>query len=119
MADDSKDRIDIETERFRIRHAFWLSVFGLGLAAILTVFLVRFADKVSNTAEVVSIVGLFTSVTGTLVGAFFGLQIGQAGAEHERRNREAAEENRQKAEEITRRALAHLPPEKAKEVLSE
>jgi hypothetical protein len=45
MPDDSTNKIDIETEteRLRLRHAFWLSVFGLGLAAVLTVFLVRFA----------------------------------------------------------------------------
>jgi len=67
---------------------------------------------------VVAIVGLFTSVTGTLVGAFFGMQIGTAGAEHERRNRQSAEEGRQRAEELARRALAHLPADKAKEVLT-
>ena len=118
MMDGSKEKINIETETLRMRHAFRLSIFGIGLAAILTVFLVRFADKVSNTAEVVSIVGLFTSVTGTLVGAFFGMQIGQAGAEHERRNRQMAEEGRQKAEETLRRALPHVPAEKVKDVLS-
>jgi len=73
---------------------------------------------VKSHAEVVAIVGLFTSVTGTLVGAFFGLQFGAAGAEHERRNRQAAEESRQRAEEVTRMALAHLDPDTAKEVLS-
>jgi len=45
---------------------------------------------------------LALSVTGTLVGAFFGLQIGQAGAEHERRNRQMAEQSRQRAEEVAR-----------------
>ena len=119
MADDSTDKIDIATERSRIRHAFWLSISGLVLAAMLTVFLVCFTKiKLEKSAEVVAIVGLFTSVTGTLVGAFFGLQIGQAGAEHERRNRQIAEQSRQRAEEVTRRALAHLPPDTAKEVLS-
>jgi uncharacterized membrane protein len=119
MADDSTDKIDIATERSRIRHAFWLSISGLVLAAVLTVFLVWFTKiQLEKSAEVVAIVGLFTSVTGTLVGAFFGLQIGQAGAEHERRNRQIAEQSRQRAEEVTRRALAHLPPDTAKEVLS-
>lgn len=119
MADDSNDNIGIKTEQMRIRHAFLLSVFGLGLAAALTVFLVvATKTKVETSAEVVAIVGLFTSVTGTLVGAFFGMQIGAAGAEHERRNRQSAEDNRQRAEELTRRALAHLPPDAAKEVLS-
>ena len=74
--------------------------------------------KVETSAEVVAIIGLFTSVTGTLVGSFFGMQIGAAGAEHERRNRQSAEESRQRAEEVTRIALAHLNPDKAKEVLS-
>jgi hypothetical protein len=117
MAGDSTDKID--TERLRILHAFWLSLFGLGLAAVLTIFLVAYTGtKVSSSAEVVAIVGLFTSVTGTLVGAFFGLQIGAVGAEHERQSREAAEVSRQKAEEVTRIALAHLHPDKAKEVLN-
>lgn len=119
MGDDSNFKSSIDTERLRVRHAFLLSVFGLGLAAGLTVFLVMATKtKVETSSEVVAIVGLFTSVTGTLVGAFFGMHIGAAGAEHERRIRQSAEENRQKAEEITRRALAHMPPETAKEVLS-
>src|SRR5215469_13043797 len=119
MVDNSNDRIGSETEKLRIRHAFLLSVFGLGLAAALTVFLVvATKTKVEASAEVVAIVGLFTSVTGTLVGAFFGMQIGQAGAEHERRNRQMAEESRQKAEETLRRALPHVPAEKMKDVLS-
>jgi hypothetical protein len=117
MANHSTDKID--TERLRLHHAFWLSLVGLGLAAVMAVFLVWFAGtKVDEPAEVVAIVGLFTSVTGTLVGAFFGLQIGAAGAEHERRSRRTAEESRQKAEEVTRRALAHLNPDTAKDVLS-
>jgi hypothetical protein len=122
MPDQSTIKVDIETEteRLRIRHAFWLSIFGLGLAAALTVFLVYFTEtEVKTPAEVVGIVGLFTSVTGTLVGAFFGLQIGAAGAEDERRNRQIAEDSRAKAEQVTRRALAHLNPDTAKAVLSD
>ncbi len=117
MAKNTTDKID--NERLRIHHAFWLSIFGLGLAAALAVFLVAKAGtKIDTSAEVVAIVGLFTSVTGTLVGAFFGLQIGAAGAEHERRGRQKAEESRQRAEEATRIALAHLNPDTAKEVVS-
>jgi hypothetical protein len=79
MASNSTDKID--NERLRVHHAFWLSIFGLALAAALAVFLViKASTKVDSSAEVVAIVGLFTSVTGTLVGAFFGLQIGAAGA---------------------------------------
>jgi vacuolar-type H+-ATPase subunit I/STV1 len=107
-----------DNERLRIQHAFWLSIIGLTLAAALAVLLVRRQEmKVSTSAEVAAIVGLFTSVTGTLVGAFFGLQIGAAGAEHERRSRQRAEESRQRAEQLTRRALAHLHPDVAKGIV--
>jgi hypothetical protein len=119
MDEHSTDKLDIDTERSRIRHAFWLSIFGLAPAAGLTIFLVHHPRTPAKSPEaVVAIVGLFTSVTGTLVGAFFGLQIGQAGAEHERRNRQMAEESRQRAEEVARMALAHLGPDMAKQVLS-
>jgi hypothetical protein len=118
MAGDSTDKMD--TERLRIYHAFWLSLFGLILAAGLTVFLIFRAKKemMDEPTEVVAIIGLFTSVTGTLVGALVGHQIGAAGAERERRSRETADESRVKAEKMTRVALAHMNPDKAKEVLN-
>ena len=79
-------------------------------AAAVGIFLVIYGEaKMNTSAEVIGIVGLFTSVTGTLVGAFFGLQVGSAGVEHDR-------SNRRKAEEIARMALAHLHPDVAKEL---
>ncbi len=68
---------DPATEKLRINKAFWLSIVGLGLAAALVgVLLLAGWDTAS---DITSVVGLFTSVLGTLVGAFFGLQIGSAG----------------------------------------
>src|SRR5262245_51751197 len=69
------------TENVRIRYAFWLAVFGLGVAALLVMFLVW--KGWSQASDVVAVVGLFTSVLGTLVGAFFGLQVGAAGRDKE------------------------------------
>jgi vacuolar-type H+-ATPase subunit I/STV1 len=66
-------------EIYRIQKAFWLAVFGLFLAALLVLILLLFGIKTSS--DIVAIVGLFTSVLGTLVGAFFGLQVGYAGNE--------------------------------------
>lgn len=66
-------------ETLRIKKAFWLSIFGLSLVAVLVIVLLAFGLRASS--EIVAIVGLFTSVLGTLVGAFFGLQIGSAGKE--------------------------------------
>jgi hypothetical protein len=68
---------DNATEKFRIQKAFQLSVFGLALAAALVCALLFAGWK--GAADVTAVVGLFTSVLGTLVGAFFGLQIGSAG----------------------------------------
>ena len=119
MLKDSIADKSTDNERLRIHHAFWLSIFGLALAALLAVFLVAWTGtKVATSSEVVAIVGLFTSVTGTLVGAFFGLQIGAVGAEHERRSRHEADEGRHRAEEVTKIALAHLQPDTAKEILN-
>ena len=63
-------------ETLRITKAFQLAVFGLGLAAALVVALL--IAGWTDASGVASVVGLFTSVLGTLVGAFFGLQIGSA-----------------------------------------
>lgn len=70
---------DSEVEKLRITKAFWLSVIGLTLAALLVVLLPNLGFN--KATDITSIVGLFTSVLGTLVGAFFGLQIGSAGKE--------------------------------------
>lgn len=72
-------KTDPKTEQLRINRAFWLSVYGLGLAAVLAGVL--FFGGMSDASDITSVVGLFTSVLGTLVGAFFGLQIGSAGRE--------------------------------------
>jgi hypothetical protein len=66
-----------QTERLRINRAFYLSVFGLSLAALLVVILILAGGR--SASDITSIVGLFTSVLGTIVGAFFGLQIGSSG----------------------------------------
>jgi hypothetical protein len=64
-------------EKFRITKAYWLSIIGLGIAAALVIALLIAGWQASE--DIVAVVGLFTSVLGTLVGAFFGLQIGSAG----------------------------------------
>ena len=68
---------DREVEKLRINKAFYLAVFGLLLAAALVVVLLVAGWKTAS--DITGVVGLFTSILGTLVGAFFGLQIGSAG----------------------------------------
>ena len=94
MAETDKPKVNSEVEKLRILKAFWLSVIGLSLAALLVVILLVYGFN--KASEITSVVGLFTSVLGTLVGAFFGLQIGTAG-------KEKAE---QRADEAQKRANA-------------
>ena len=108
---------DPTTEHMRIRYAFWLAVFGMGLAAVLVVFLVL-QGGYKAASDVVAIVGLFTSVLGTLVGAFFGLQVGSAGREKDQQAAREATQDARRAESLTQRALAMMPPEHARMVLA-
>jgi len=81
-----------EVEKLRIQKAFWLSIGGLFLAAVLVVFLVLSGGfKAATAPDITSIVGLFTTTLGTLVGAFFGLQIGSAGKEAAEKRAEDAQ----------------------------
>jgi|WetSurSiteA1Bulk_404760.scaffolds.fasta_scaffold41063_2 hypothetical protein len=77
-------------EKLRINRAFQLSLTGILLAVGLIVFLV--CKNWGGAADITAVVGLFTSVLGTLVGAFFGLQIGSEG----RANAEARADKAQK-----------------------
>ncbi|OON68212.1 hypothetical protein [Hymenobacter sp. CRA2] len=95
------------TADVRVGSALWITVLGLLITAALAVYLVAQGKPVT---DVVALVGVFTSLIGTLVGAFLGIQVGAQG-------KAKAEEDKAKAEEITRRALAVLPQEQADMVL--
>jgi len=77
LSPPDSNKQDSAIEKLRINRAFQLSVLGLLLAAALVAALLLAGWKTA--ADVVSVVGLFTSVLGTLVGAFFGIQIGSEG----------------------------------------
>ena len=81
--------------------ALVVAVVGLLIPACLVIWLSYRPEWKPN--DVATIVGLFTGVVGTLVGAFLGVQVGAAG--------------KQKAEHLANRALAALPPDKAAEVM--
>ncbi|MCC6298471.1 MAG: hypothetical protein IT314_04180 [Anaerolineales bacterium] len=74
------DKPSIET--VRIRYAFWLGIVGFSLTIILAVVVAVLTQNGFKDAQAVSlIVSPFLTVLGTLVGAFFGLQIGAAGTD--------------------------------------
>ena len=112
----------------RVGFAFWITLLGMVIAGGLAVYLVQAKWPV---ADVVALVGVFTSLIGTLVGAFLGVQVGAAGkaeAEASRQHAEQAtskaeadktraEQDKAKAEELTRRVLGMLPPDQAEMAL--
>jgi hypothetical protein len=76
VEESQKDRI---LEKYRIKSALILSIVGLSIAALILFALLIAGLKTA--ADITSVVGLFTTILGTLVGAFFGLQIGSSGRE--------------------------------------
>jgi hypothetical protein len=85
---------------------------GLILAAFvfLIVVLMIALSQFEAVADVTSLVGVFTGVVGTLVGAFFGVQAGAAG-------KDKAEKDRDKNAELARRAIGMLPPDQARTLI--
>lgn len=84
----------------RVGSALIIALVGLLVPTGLVIFLVY---RGWHSTAIVGVVGLFTGLIGTLVGAFLGVQVGAAG--------------KQKAEDVARRALAALPPDKANALL--
>ena len=76
-------------EMARIKYASTVSLFGLVLSAALVVTL--FFAGMKTSADIVAIVGIFTGMTGTLVGTFLGVQLGSSGREQERAERRKAD----------------------------
>lgn len=109
MPNPALKSVPFGAELIRMKYAFWLAVLGLGLSAAIVIFLVT-VPGMKDATSITAIVGLFTSVTGTLVGAFFGLQIGSAGVEQQRADRIQAEKTAQTA-------LAMLDPKIGMDVM--
>ncbi len=84
--EQKKDR---ELEKYRIKSALALSIFGLSLAAVLMIALL--VAGWDTAADITAVLGLFTTTLGTLVGAFFGLQIGSSGKEEAEQRADSAQ----------------------------
>jgi len=85
------------------------------MVGFLVVFSMVFSAQGGDADALSAMLGIGTSVIGTLVGAFLGLRQGQQG-------REAAQERSEallrETEHVLWSALAQLPPERAEEILS-
>ena len=98
-----------EIDRLRLRYGFWIIITGFALVAFITVVSIfRWAEVTS----VATVVGAVSSLVGTVVGAFFGVQVGAVG-------KERAEAARERSEEAVKAALSMLPSESAEQLRSE
>ncbi|MGN6794326.1 MAG: hypothetical protein ACTHJW_18230 [Streptosporangiaceae bacterium] len=96
-----------EADMTRIRYGAWLIVAAfLLLGVVFGIAVWRYATA----SDVVAVVGSVATVAGTILGAFFGAQVGSAG-------KEAAEARRAHAERTTRMALGKLDPHVAEELI--
>ncbi len=90
---------------------FGVAIIGIGVMAIIG----------GDTATIAAMLTAVTGVIGSLVGAYFGIQVGNEGRQQVEDRAEQvegrAEGRRQDAEEVARRALAVLSREDAAAVL--
>jgi uncharacterized protein YacL len=87
----------------------------VGLLAVLAAFIIA-AFKVDS-GDVSALFSGLTGVIGTIVGAYFGLQVGQAGKKEADKARDKAEDARDRADGQAKRALAELAPEQARTLM--
>jgi hypothetical protein len=69
-----------DLEKIRLWFAFGITIAGLGIALLVVIVLLKLGTNF-NGEQIAAVVGLFTSVLGTIVGAFLGYQIGSMGTD--------------------------------------
>ena len=97
----------LSAEMARIKYGVWLSAAAFLLLGVICGISV---SKMTVGSDMVAALGSVTTVVGTIIGAFFGVQIGSHG-------REVAEAGRDQAEKAARTALSTLDPKAADEVM--
>ncbi len=98
-----------EVDRMRIRYGLLIILTGFALVALVSLVSIWRWDDVTSVATAI---GATTSLVGTVVGSFLGVQVGSAG-------KERVEADRQQLEEMARTALSMLPPEVAAQLREE
>jgi len=98
-----------QVDRMRIKYGFWIILMGFILVALITAASIL---KWNDVTSVATAIGATTSLVGTVVGSFLGVQVGSAG-------KERVEADRNNLEEMVRLALSMVPPEVAKQIQEE
>jgi uncharacterized membrane protein len=100
---------DHQLDQLRIRYGLWIILAGFLLVALVSVVSIF---KWEDVTSVATAIGATTSLVGTVVGSFLGVQVGAAG-------KERAQADLRHVEEVARLALSMLPPEVAKQIRDE
>jgi uncharacterized membrane protein len=95
-----------QLDHLRIRYGLWIILAGFLLVALVCVVSIF---KWEDVTSVATAIGATTSLVGTVVGSFLGVQVGAAG-------KERAQADLRHVEEVARLALSMLPPEVAKQI---
>jgi membrane associated rhomboid family serine protease len=98
-----------QLDHLRIRYGLWIILAGFVLVALVSVVSIF---KWEDVTSVATAIGATTSLVGTVVGSFLGVQVGAAG-------KERAQADLRHVEEVARLALSMLPPEVAKQIRDE
>jgi hypothetical protein len=92
-------------------YGFWLATITLVLVTLVALLaMLIFKDVFQNVTDVTTILGALFTVVGTVVGAYFGIKTSGD-------TRDKLQGTIDKANETANRALAELPPDKAREVV--
>ena len=102
------DKQAYKLELTRIISAVTFSLVGVVLSAALVIYL--FSSGMTASNDIAAVVGIFTGITGTLVGAFLGVHIGSSGKEQQHAEH-------RKMEVMTGMAFAVMSPEQAQKAL--
>ncbi len=102
---DHQQQLDL----LRIRYGLWIILAGFVLVALVSVVSIFRWEDVTSVATAI---GATTSLVGTVVGSFLGVQVGAAG-------KERAQADLRHVEEVARLALSMLPPEVARQIRDE
>jgi hypothetical protein len=98
-----------EVDQMRIRYGLLIILTGFALVALVSLVSIWRWEDVTSVATAI---GATTSLVGTVVGSFLGVQVGSAG-------KERVEADRQQVEEMAQAALSMLPPDVAKQLREE
>lgn len=105
-------------ERDRIRYAFYLGIIGFSVVIILALVISVLTLKGFKDAQsVTTIISPFLTVLGTLVGAFFGLQIGAQGTDQANQQAQNANARADNVQNMATELAAIADPTEAQKIV--